>query len=67
MWDLLTPGIEPVSSALASRLLTIGQPGKSPGGFLNTQSLSPTLLMDLMLLFATLLSLTATTVSVIAQ
>ena len=29
MWDLLGPGIEPVSHALAGRFLTTGPPGKS--------------------------------------
>ena len=30
MWDLLGPGIEPVSSALVGRFLTTGLSGKSP-------------------------------------
>ena len=30
MWDLLGPGIEPVSSALAGGFLTTGLPGKPP-------------------------------------
>ena len=29
MWDLVTPGIEPVSPALAGGFLTTGPPGKS--------------------------------------
>ena len=36
MWDLLGPGIEPVSSALAGRFLTTGPPAKSLALILST-------------------------------
>jgi len=38
MWDLPTPGIEPVSSALAGRVLTTGLPGKPLNFTLNEVS-----------------------------
>ena len=33
MWDPPAPGIEPVSPALAGRLVTPGLPGEDPGSF----------------------------------
>ena len=39
MWDLPRPGLEPVSPALAGRLLTTVPPGKPPGLFLMFRSI----------------------------
>ena len=38
MWNLLRPGVEPVSPALAGVFLTIGSPRKSPKPVLNSLS-----------------------------
>ena len=37
MWDRPTPGLEPMSPALAGRFLTTVPPGKSPDSFYKTR------------------------------